>query len=413
MRLVQETGCGKTFVWNLLPLTETPSMIARQQTYLLGVTICFLGLGGPSQAASQADGDPVALGTYRVVHSEILGEDRVLQVHLPRGYESSESEYPVVYLFYSDFEQGYYAQTVNDLYHLSTDRIPRVILVGLRNTQRYRDFYPWPMEGRPDTGKARDFMRALEEEIIPFVEREYRTKPYRILIGPQAAAVFGAYALLEAPGTFQAFILNDPCRLDSPERSLCREIAELAASEAGEGLFFAVGHDVGEDRWPSRSLADLSAALEARASDGFRWRIDLVEDWPFFLSPVTVRPALLDLFSEYPFPSPGEASGWEQLEEHYGALSASLGFSVEPPSLILTQAAVGLRERREYVGALEVLNQLVDLYPSALDGPWQLGHLYREMGDTASAIRYYEECLRRDPNMMPARQWLERLRGRR
>lgn len=373
-------------------------------------TLAFLWVA-PSQASSQADGDPVTLGTYRVVHSEILGEDRVLQVHLPRGYESSESEYPVVYLFYSDFEQGYFAQTVNDLYHLSIDRMPQVILVGIPNTQRYRDFYPWPMEGRPDTGKAANFLRALREEIIPFVEEEYRAKPYRIMIGPQAAGVFGAFALLEAPETFHTYILNDPCRLDSPARALCEEVADLAASQAGPSVFFAVSHDVGEDRWPSESLADLQVALEERASEGFRWRIDLIEDWPFFLSPVTVRPALLDLFSDYPFPSPEDVSGWEELEQHYGALSSSIGFSVAPPSLILTQAAVGLREREEYEEALEVLQHLVDLYPSALDGPWQLGHLYREMGDTASAIRYYEECLRRDPNMMPARQWLERLRG--
>ncbi|MGD2122817.1 MAG: alpha/beta hydrolase-fold protein [Gemmatimonadota bacterium] len=388
-------------------------MIPERRASLLGLATCFVALMSPSPASSQADGDPVRLGTYRVVHSEILGEDRVLQVHLPRGYEGSDSEYPVVYLFYSDFEEGYFAQTVNDLYHLSIDRIPPVILVGIRNTQRYRDFYPWPMEDRPDTGKARDFMRALREEIIPFVEEEYRTKPYRIMIGPQAAAVFGAYALLEAPGTFQAFILNDPCRLDSPERSLCEGVASVAASEAGSGLFFAVGHDVGEDRWPSEALTGLQVALEEGASEGFRWRIDLIPDWPFFLAPVTVRPALLDLFSGYPFPSPGEASGWDQLEEHYGAVSTSLGFSVEPPSLILTQAAVGLRERGEYERAQEVLEHLVSLHPSALDGPWQLGHLYREMGDTAQAIRYYQECLRRDPNMMPARQWLERLRRRR
>ena len=33
------------------------------------------------------------------------------------------------------------------------------------------------------------------------------------------------------------------------------------------------------------------------------------------------------------------------------------------------------------------------------------------MGDTAAAIRYCEECLRRDPNMTPARDWLKRLKG--
>ena len=33
------------------------------------------------------------------------------------------------------------------------------------------------------------------------------------------------------------------------------------------------------------------------------------------------------------------------------------------------------------------------------------------MGDTAAAIRYDEECLRRNPNMTQARDWLKRLKG--
>jgi predicted alpha/beta superfamily hydrolase len=170
----------------------------------------------PRPAFTQIDNDPITLGTYRVLHSQILGEDRTLQVHLPRGYESTESTYPVVYLFYSDWVEGYFSQLVNDLYHLSIDKIPPVILVGVQNTYRYRDLLPWPRsEDRAgEEGQADRFLNAFRDEIIPFVAAEYRTKPYRIMVGPQAAAVFGVYVILESPETFQAFILNDPCSLD-------------------------------------------------------------------------------------------------------------------------------------------------------------------------------------------------------
>jgi tetratricopeptide (TPR) repeat protein len=70
-----------------------------------------------------------------------------------------------------------------------------------------------------------------------------------------------------------------------------------------------------------------------------------------------------------------------------------------------------LVEEGDYEGALAILDHLVELYPGSMNGPWQLANLHREMGDTVKAIQYYEECLRRDPNMVPARQWLERLRG--
>ncbi len=361
---------------------------------------------------AQADGDPIALGTYRVLHSRILGEDRVLQIHLPRGYESTDAAYPVVYLFYSDWLEGYFAQLVNDLYHLSMDRIPPVLLVGIPNTQRYRDLIPWPRPGgRSGEGQGDRFLQALQEEIIPFVEAEYRTRPYRIMVGPQAAAVFGVYTLLESPETFQAFILNDPCRFDSPERSLCRDLAVFASTAAARGKYFAVSHDAADDRWDREMLESLVAGFEENAVDGFRWRIEMETDWPFFLAPVAARSALMDLFRDYPFPSVDDVTAWADIRSHYEVLSRSLGFTVDPPSLILAQSSARLVEKGEHAAALEVLHHLVEIHPSSLDGPWQLANLHRVMGDTATAIRYYEECLSRNPNMNPARDWLERLRG--
>jgi len=363
----------------------------------------------PPPATPQTDGDPIVLGHFRLLHSSALGEDRLIQVHLPRGYETGELAYPVLYLFYSDWVEGYFAQAVNDLYHLSMDRIPPVILVGVPNTQRYRDLYPWPSrDGRG--GEAKRFLSFVREELFPFVESQYRTEPYRIMVGPQAAAVFGAYALLEAPEAFQAFILNDPCRIDGEERSLCGELAAFSRTPSARGKYFAVSHDAADDRWDMGRLAGLFSGFEEGAVQGFRWRVALDQDWPFFLAPVEIREALMDLFSDYPFQGAGETTALGEIDSHYEKLSRVYGFTLHPPNLVLSQASDHLVERGEYQEALSVLNRLVEIYPSALDGPWRLANLHRVMGDTTAAIRYYEECLRRDPNMTLARDWLDRLR---
>ena len=378
------------------------------------IVAAVLSLGAltyPTSAACQADGDPVALGTYRVLHSDLLGEDRVLQVHLPDGYASADQRYPVVYVFYSDWVEGYFAQVVNDVYLLAMDRMPEVIVVGVPNTQRYRDLLPWPRPGRErEEGHADRFLRFVREELFPFVDAEYRAKPYRVMVGPQAAAVFGLYTLLEAPGTFQVFVLNDPCWLDNPQRSLCNDLARFAHTPKARGIYFAVSHDPDEARWDPIRLETLKAALTAGTTEGFRWRIHLERNWPFFLSPVDVRGPLLDLFADYPFPSPERAESLAQIRAHYDSVSTSLGFRIEPPNLVLTLAANGMMERRAYSAALDVLTYLAELYPTSLNGPWNLANLHRLMGDTATAIRYYEECLRRNPNMVPAREWLRRLR---
>lgn len=345
-----------------------------------GFFLALLLFALPSPVVPQADGDPIQLGHYRVFPSEILGEDRTLQLYLPRGYDEADIAYPVVYLFYSELLEVYFAQAVNELALLSIDRMPQVILVGVPNTQRYRDLLAWPQEGRPDTGHADRFLRFLREELIPFVDSEYRTKPYRIMVGPQAAAVFGAYTLVQAPETFQAFLLNDPCRQDSDERSLCREVVELAATTQGRGTYFSVSHEADDERWEDTHLEGL-------------------------------REGLLDLFAEYPFEAGDGAPALARIRAHYESLSLSYGFTLDPPNLILARSSDQLVERGDYDEALEVLSHLVELHPSSLDGPWRLANLHRVMGDTATAIRYYRECLRRDPNMTPAREWLERLGG--
>lgn len=365
----------------------------------------------PTEARCQSDGDPVSLGTWRVVRSDILGEDRLLQVYLPREYTPDGPGHPVVYVFYSDWVEGYFTQLVNDLYHLGMDRMPPAILVGVPNTQRYRDLLPWPRErALGEEGRADRFLRFVREELIPFVDDAYRTKPFRVMVGPQAAAVFGLYTLLEAPATFQAFVLNDPCMVDHPERGLCRELPVFARSEPARGIYFAVSHDASGGPGTLQALEALKTELEAGVVEGFRWRVEVDPAWPYFLAPVQAREALLDLFREYPFPSPGAARSLAEIRAHYDAVSQDLGVELEPPDLVLTLAANGQMERGDHAAARETFGRLVELYPSSLNGPWGLANLHRVMGDTATAVRYYEECLRRDPNMGPAREWIRRLK---
>jgi tetratricopeptide (TPR) repeat protein len=199
--------------------------------------------------------------------------------------------------------------------------------------------------------------------------------------------------------------------LDHPGRSLCQELVAFSKTPAARGTFFAVSDAVGEDARDAERLEELRAGLEVQAGEGFHWRMDLDPAWPFFLAPVEARAALLDLFADYFFPSPGEAEGLHEIEAHYDSVSAGHGFPVEPSNLVLTLAGNGLMERGEHAAALEVFTRLTEIYPSSLNGPWGLANLHRVMGDTAAAIRYYEDCVRRDPNLTPALEWLRRLRG--
>jgi tetratricopeptide (TPR) repeat protein len=199
--------------------------------------------------------------------------------------------------------------------------------------------------------------------------------------------------------------------VDHPGRSLCRELATLARAPEAGPIFFAVSEGSGSQPEAHGGVKALRSDLEAGTQARFRWRITVHEDWPYFLAPVDARDALEELFAAYPFPLPASAESLARIQAHYQAASVGLGLALEPPDLVLTLAANGMMEREAYAAALETFQYLVELYPSSLNGPWGLANLHRVLGDSATAIRYYEECLRRDPKMAPAREWIRRLGG--
>jgi predicted alpha/beta superfamily hydrolase len=154
------------------------------------------------------------------------GKDYLLYVALPRSYASDPGRrYPVLYLCdgYWDFVlvKGFYGNLLYDRV------IPELIIVGLGyqgeapdyDALRASDYTPVPERPvttggtpkPPGTGHAPEFLRALEGEIIPFVERAYRADPgYRVLGGSSLGGLFTLYVLLTRPALFQAYIAPSP-----------------------------------------------------------------------------------------------------------------------------------------------------------------------------------------------------------
>lgn len=61
------------------------------------------------------------------------------------------------------------------------------------------------------TGDSGNFLKFIQDELIPFVENEYRADPSRrILVGHSYGGLFGLFALFESPGLFNTLILGSP-----------------------------------------------------------------------------------------------------------------------------------------------------------------------------------------------------------
>ena len=164
----------------------------------------------------QADGGrPVEIARSYDISSRALRETRVIDVSLPAGYAAdSTHRYPVVVVLDGDFEHQIAAAAAQ--FYAGTSQIPDVIVVGVRNVDRGRDMTP---ALRPDfpappeiaqPGGADRFLSFIGDELLPYIDRHYRTAPLRVLMGHSLGGLFAIYALSHRPALFTGYIVMEP-----------------------------------------------------------------------------------------------------------------------------------------------------------------------------------------------------------
>ncbi len=362
---------------------------------LSSLAACLLLL--PCSGGAQNDGDNVVIGKYRVFHSRIFDEDRLLVVHLPRGYDGEKISYPVLFHLYGDNIHDYIAPAMIACDKLGeTGEIPSMIIVGVANTNRYRDNLPFYADG--SAAGADKFLRFFKEELIPFVDANYRTRPFRALAGPQAGAKFALYSLITDPGVFDLYITTNPFEGDE---GITRRLLSMAEDRFSKTASFkAFFYTAREDDEPAPALEQakaFEAAVEASSPEGFRFHSVVNKASGFFITPVPVLDALRIFFSGFPLPQDFQASSVADVTAHYERLSREYGFTVDPPELTLTFTADNLQQRGKLREAIEVLELDLELYPESLNAFWRLGEIHRILGKYEKALGYYKKFLAIQP----------------
>lgn len=346
------------------------------------------------QTFAQGDGDDVIIGQYRVIDSKVLGEQRRILVHLPDGYENTEVQYPVVFHLYGDYEMTYFADAASILHRLQSFRlIPGVILVGVDNTDRYRDLRPLKPDGNP--GGADQFARYFSEELIPFIRENYRAADYNILAGPQAGACFGFYSLMEHTGLFDAFILENS--FDNPEvidNYLITKAKDFFKSDKTLNKFLYMRID---SQSPNYQFAlKQKSVIDANMPGNFRFRFETVDLGDYMIETGFLN-GFRDLFSGYELPDSIATGGLEKIIAYYETLSEKLGFKVIPTDVTLHIAATRINSAGNAQEARRVYEYILTIYPKSLDGLFQMAQILSAEGQFQKAAEYYTEFLKLRP----------------
>ncbi|NUO79988.1 alpha/beta hydrolase [candidate division KSB1 bacterium] len=292
----------------------------------------------------------ITIGETVRLESKHLHETRDIHIALPSSYSSTKQRFPVIYVLDGE---AYFLSAVSAVNFMTTasqiPQMPDVIVVGIPNANRNRDM-PVPQE--LSTGGADRFLAFLADELVPFVEQNYRTHPLRVLIGHSQGGLFAMYAMVKHSSAFQWYLASD-APLFGATAPLLEQVVALVQRPDYRGRLVSVERQLGwQNNWPKLESSKNANFVSAR--------IEITDETHETMIYKGIYEGLQQLFFDY---AP-EQRDWplDKLDAKYAALSKAYGYAVPiPQAVLLTSVRLHAMQRHGEEAKL-LLQRAVALY---------------------------------------------------
>jgi uncharacterized protein len=339
------------------------------------VLYLFFLLGVYSAVSAQNSQITSVIHNQHIINSTILGEKRSILVRVPTDYAKGDKKYPVIYML--DGHGSYLSMMPGILENQAWGRqIPEMILVSIQNTDRRRDLTPTDQKDKPGGGGSDKFLQFIESEVMPMIEKNYRTEPYRIFAGHSYGGLSVIYSLITRPQMFNAYIAASPY-LQWDGGIVVKRAEEVFKPKKDwrKTIFITLG-DEPDYVDAFNSFKDLLDKTKPQNLDyAFERYMDEVH-----LSTV-LRTYYAGLRKIY--------AGWRpsrmittaaEMENHYKKLSKKYGYEVKMLEDELRSLATDLVNKNKLAEAIDVYKRNIELFPDSLLSYGALGQTYEKAG---------------------------------
>lgn len=189
---------------------------------------------------------PFIIGEIRTLKSEILNEDRTLNIYLPEGFDKTKS-YPVIYLLDGSANEDFLHIVGLVQFYKMQFNMPDFLVVGIANVDRKRDFtFHTDLEDLkkdyPTTGYSAKFIDFIEKELQPFINKTYKTTETKYAIGQSLGGLLATEILFKKPSLFTHYLIVSPS-LWWDNESLLKEAKTLLEKqqEINQYVYISVG----------------------------------------------------------------------------------------------------------------------------------------------------------------------------
>nr|WP_288833331.1 alpha/beta hydrolase-fold protein [uncultured Flavobacterium sp.] len=334
--------------------------------------------------------------TTELIKSNKLGETREITISLPASYENSPTKrYPVLLLLDGDYLFDPFQGALK--YGEYWDDLPEMIIIGInQKNSRMNDCAFDPAEGTP-TKRSAAFYNFIGEELVPFIDKKYRTAPFRIIAGHDTTAGFLNFFLYKENSFFNAYISLSPELAPGMESQIA-----INLSNAKKPIFYYQSSADGDIKQLLQPIEELDAQLKSITNPLVNYQYNKFSNASHYsLVLFSVPNALYQIFDSYKPISSTEftekiailPSGYvDYLIKKYQNTAEKLGLQMPIRINDFKAIEAAILKNKAY-DELEKLAQIASKnYPKAMLADYELGLMYEKTGDAKKAAAKYQRA---------------------
>ena len=323
-----------------------------------------------------------------IIYSQILNEDRRIQIGLPDSYEANDNEkFPLIFLTDGEWHFDMIYQATKLIYQNGG---PKLMVIGIPNTNRTRDLTISKSEEDISSGGANDFIQFLEEELIPYLEINYRVSNHRTLLGHSAGGLFATYTMLSKPSLFNAFVAVTPTIrwdnyniLDRFENKKPEEIIDTSVQ-----FHLSIGNETGIERLGVLKLDSIYSSISLKEYSFIEYPnlSHITVPWNAYFD------ALNGIFDKFYVSEEILNESLNNIKIYFNSLGEQFDYDMKIPQRILLNRGYALLTKNKLKEALENFQHYADSYPDVPIPYSNLGDIYVQLAQYEEAKKCYERA---------------------
>ena len=333
--------------------------------------------------------------TQEIFESFKLQERRDVQYYFPENMDETKN-HPLIIVLDADylFDQVVASSKFYSRFH----GMPQSIIVGInqsKNDLRYEDCAFDPENGLPSE-KGKNFYEFISMELIPYLDLNFSTAPFKMIVGYDITANFENYWLFKDYSVFDAYISISPTLAPEMETRV-----PLRLNTFDKQLFYQLIVE-GEQNKDTQKIMTMHQGITDLGKESLHYFFDEYKNADHIsVATYGIGKAFDNIFGMFKPISPkeyktqiltSEEPVFDYLQNKYQGIIDLFGFS-KPVELNDIMAIYAASRKKEDFESLKPLSDLCKKeYPDTMLGFYFEGEYYEQLGEPKKALKTFEKA---------------------